>query len=113
MIRIHGIKQCDTMKKALSWLDEAGLEYYFHDYRKEGVPEQLDRWIQQLGWEVVINRRGTSWRKLPQQERDTMSATTAALAARENPALIKRPLVEYTGGLLVGFAVSEWQTKLL
>ena len=66
-ITVYGIKNCDTMKKALKWLDEQGLEYHFHDYKKDGVPEaQLRRWIDALGWETVINRRGTTWRKLDQ-----------------------------------------------
>ena len=64
-ITVYGIKNCDTMKKALKWLDQQGLEYHFHDYKKDGVPEApLRRWIDALGWDTVINRRGTTWRKL-------------------------------------------------
>ena len=112
-ITVYGIRNCDTVKKALAWLDEQGLEYRFHDYRKDGVPEdQLLYWISTLGWETVINRRGTSWRKLPEDIRDDMDAVSAVSVALENPSIIKRPIVETEHTLLAGFKVSEWEQEL-
>lgn len=113
-IVIYGIKSCDTMKKAFTWLDQQGLDYQFHDYKKAGAPEpeQLANWISELGWENVINRRGTTWRKLPEQRRQNMDADDAIRAAIENPSMIKRPLLEYDNGLLLGFSPEQWQEKL-
>lgn len=113
MIHIYGIKNCDTMKKAMKWLESQNLEYRFHDYRKDGVPvEHLQRWIAELGWETVINQRGTTWRKLPQTEKDHMDAVTAVTAAEQHPALIKRPIVESGKILLAGFNAEQWEQKL-
>ena len=99
-VTVYGIKACDTMKKAFTWLDNNGIAYRFHDYKKEGAPEAaLRQWIKALGWEVVINRRGTTWRKLPESLRDSMDAEKAVAAALENPSLIKRPMLE-TGKLV-------------
>jgi arsenate reductase len=99
-VTVYGIKACDTMKKAFTWLDNNGIAYHFHDYKKEGAPEAaLRQWIKALGWEVVINRRGTTWRKLPESLRDSMDAEKAVAAALENPSLIKRPMLE-TGKLV-------------
>lgn len=112
-ITIYGIKSCDTMKKAFTWLDQQGLDYQFHDYKKAGAPEKaLAGWIDELGWENVINRRGTSWRKLPQGRRDKMEPKDALTAAMENPSMIKRPLVVYNGGVLLGFDPEQWAEKL-
>ena len=108
-VTIYGIKACDTMKKAFTWLDDNGIDYHFHDYKKEGAPEAaLRRWIKALGWETVINRRGTTWRKLPQAQRDSMDADSAVAAALENPSLIKRPLLE-TGTIIeAGFKAERY-----
>ena len=76
---IYGIKNCDTMKKAMKWLDEQGVDYHFHDYRKDGVPEDhLRQWMAELGWDTVINRRGTTWRKLDPEVRENMDTDSAA-----------------------------------
>ena len=99
-VQIYGIKACDTMKKAFTWLDDHGIDYQFHDYKKEGASAAaLRRWIDALGWETVINRRGTTWRKLPESLRQSMDAEQAVQAALDNPSLIKRPMLE-TGKLL-------------
>lgn len=112
-ITIYGIRNCSTMKKAFTWLDEQGLDYHFHDYRKEGVPEeQLQQWISKLGWETVINQRGTSWRKLPETVRDHMDAVHAVSVALDNPSIIKRPILETEHGLLTGFKANEWEQEL-
>jgi len=108
-ITIYGIKACDTMKKAFTWLDNNKVDWQFHDYKKVGAREQdLRRWIKTFGWETVINRRGTSWRKLPETERDSMTAETAITAALANPSLIKRPIIEGDGVLEIGFDQSRW-----
>ena len=81
-LTIFGIKNCDTMKKAMNWLDENGIDYHFHDYKKEGVPEQrLRQWLEALGWETVINKRGTTWKKLDDTTKETMDASKAVTVA--------------------------------
>lgn len=114
MLKIYGIKACDTMKKAFTWLDQHGIAYEFHDYKKAGAPEKpLRQWIRKLGWETVINKRGTTWKKLPEDLRAGMDAESAVAAALENPSLIKRPIIEQGTILLAGFDASSWQEKLL
>ena len=113
MITVYGIPNCDTVRKARAWLDEQGLAYRFHDFRKAGVPnEQLDDWLDRFGWETVINRRGMSWRRLPAEEREAMDRERAREAALANPSLIKRPVVEGNGHTLIGFTADEWQEAL-
>lgn len=112
-ITLYGIKNCDTMKKAMAWLDAHGVDYHFHDYRKEGVPGQaLQRWIETLGWETVINRRGTTWRKLDSSVRESMNADNAVQHAGDNPSLIKRPILDTGRELRAGFNADDWQTLL-
>ncbi len=113
MITVYGIRSCDTVRKARAWLDAQGLEYRLHDYKKEGVPaDRLGDWIESFGWETVINRRGTTWRRLPETQRETMNVERATEAALTNPSLIKRPIVEHDGGTLVGFDMEKWQEVL-
>lgn len=113
MITVYGIPNCDTVKKARAWLAEQGLDYRFHDFKKAGVPEQrLDDWLERFGWETVINRRGTSWRRLPAEEREAMDTAQAREAALTNPSLIKRPVVEHDGDTLIGFSADDWQETL-
>ena len=108
-VQIYGIKACDTMKKAFTWLEEHGIDYQFHDYKKAGAPEAaLRRWIDALGWETVINRRGTSWRKLPESLRDSMDAEQALRVALDNPSLIKRPMLEKGKLLEPGFKPARY-----
>lgn len=110
MLTIFGIKNCDTMKKAFAWLDESGLAYTFHDYKKQGIDAKtLQRWEQQVGWEALLNRRGTTWRKLPASEQATICQSTALSLMEAQPSLIKRPVVEYEGGLMIGFNADSWQ----
>lgn len=93
-LAVYGIKNCDTMKKALTWLDSHKIAYDFHDYKKVGADKDvIANAIKQLGWEDVINRKGTTWRALPETTRDKMTAATALKAALDNPSLVKRPLV--------------------
>lgn len=107
MIIVYGIPNCDTVKKARTWLDDQGLAYQFHDYKKQGVPaDKLPHWLQTLGWEKVLNRAGTTWRKLDDATKAGVTdAASAAALMQEQPSVIKRPLVEWADGRLsVGFS---------
>lgn len=112
-IHLYGIPNCDTVKKARRWLDAQGIGYTFHDYKKEGAdPEKLAAWIEAEGVDTVLNRRGTTWRKLPDAEKEGVDAEKAVRLLEENPSMIKRPVVEHGGGLLVGFKEDAWAAAL-
>ncbi len=113
MIELYGIANCDTVKKARAWLAERGIAYTFHDYKKEGAdPVRLAEWIDAKGWETVLNRRGTTFRKLPDSEKEGLDAARAVDVMEANPSTIKRPIVEYPRGVLVGFDPPEWAAAL-
>ncbi|WP_323752035.1 ArsC family reductase [Marinobacter sp.] len=108
-MKLYGIKNCDTVKKARKWLDENGIAYEFHDFKKDGLTrEKLAEWEQTLSWETLINKRGTTWRKLPDEVRDTMTAQSARQVMLENTSIIKRPVVEHHETVTVGFNADEW-----
>jgi arsenate reductase len=108
-LTMYAIPNCDTVKKARKWLDEREIAYTFHDYKKAGAdPERLAAWCQALGWEKVLNRAGTTFRKLPEEQREGLDEARAIAIMAENPSCIKRPIVEYPGGLLLGFREGEW-----
>lgn len=108
-VTLYGIPNCDTVKKARAWLDARGIVYAFHDYKKQGADlAKLARWQRQAGWEKVINRAGTTFRKLPDAEKEGLDAEKAIRVMHANPSTIKRPIVEHPGGLLVGFKPEEW-----
>lgn len=110
MLTMYGISQCDTIKKARAWLDEHQIEYRFHDYKKQGLdPTLLDAWLERLGWETLLNRRGTTWRKLPEDVRAGIDAASARAIMLEQPSIIKRPLLADGDRLLAGFSPSEYQ----
>jgi len=110
MTVIYGIKNCDTMKKAMAWLNDNGVDYLFHDYKKDKVPaNMIDKAINQFGWEVVINKRGTTWRTLDQEIKDTMDNKRALNIAIENPSIIKRPILNYNDNVYVGFKDDEYK----
>jgi arsenate reductase len=112
-MKLYGIKNCDTVKKARKWLDEQGIDYEFHDFKKDGLDsELLSRWEQTVGWETLLNRRGTTWRKLPEEVRDTISAQSAHAIMLDNPSIIKRPVVESGDDVRVGFSADEWAAWL-
>jgi Spx/MgsR family transcriptional regulator len=112
-ITLYGIPNCDTVKKARLWLDGKGIAYAFHDYKKQGAdPARIANWVEQVGWEKVLNRAGTTFRKLPETDREGLDAAKAVKVMAANPSAIKRPIVEYPGGLLVGFKDSEWEQAL-
>ena len=113
-VTVHGIPNCDTVKKARTWLDGHGIAYTFHDYKKQGVPlPQLDGWIRQLGWERLLNRKGTAWRQLDAAVRagvaDAAGARRVMLA---QPSVIKRPVAEWPdGSVTVGFDPQDWARR--
>jgi len=103
-ITIYGIKNCDTMKKARDWLDARDIEYAFHDYRVAGIDKaSLERWANAVGWEVLLNRAGTTFRKLPDKDRDGLTEKKAIALMLAQPSMIKRPVLDIGGKLLVGF----------
>ena len=111
MTTLYGIKNCDTMKKAMRWLDEQGIEYRFHDYRKEGLDlKQLRAWEKELGWEILLNRRGQLWRKLPEDVRDSIDKKSALQCMQDNPGIIKRPVLDLGNRRVVGFKTDEYAT---
>lgn len=114
MIAIHGIKNCDTMKKAFTWLDEHRIAYQFHDYKKEGADRaRLVKWIEAAGWETVLNRAGTTFRKLPDEIRAAVDRDSAIELMLDQPSMIKRPVLDYPGGVLIGFKPDLYARALL
>ncbi len=97
-ITVYGIRNCNTMKKALAWLEERGVDPVFHDYRKAGLDRATaERWLDRLGWEALINKRGTTWRKLSEATRAAMDRDRALEVMLDNPGIIRRPLIERDG----------------
>jgi Spx/MgsR family transcriptional regulator len=114
MITIYGIPNCDTMKKARKWLEANDVDYEFHDYKKMGVPEdKLKSWVKQAGWDSVLNKRGTSWRKLDDKVRENIDEFSAIQIMLSNPAIIKRPVLESGHMLLIGFKEADYQQLIL
>ena len=112
-ITLYGIPNCDTVKKARTWLESRGVTYAFHDYKKAGADAaQLKRWCDELGWEVVLNRAGTTFKKLAPADKEDMNQLKAIMLMLSQPSMIKRPIVEHPGGLLVGFKAEEWDSAL-
>ena len=112
-IHLYGIPNCDTVKKARGWLDARGIDYAFHDYKKEGAdPAQLERWIAMAGLDAVLNRRGTTFRQLSDTHVAKIEAGGAIALMAAQPSLIKRPVLEHANGLLVGFSEAAWSKVL-
>jgi arsenate reductase len=106
---LYGIANCDTIRKAKAWLADREIEYQFHDYRKQGLdPELLKSWVAELGWETLVNRRGTSWRQLAADTREGLDSGSAIQVMLENPALIKRPLLVTNKTLYLGFSDAQY-----
>ena len=111
---MYGISNCDTIKKARKWLDQYAIHYRFHDYKKEGVDsDQLQQWINELGWQGLINRRSTSWRKLDEQTRTSMDEALALSVMLHNPSIIKRPLLIVGDQKILGFNETRYAQELL
>lgn len=109
MITVYGIPNCDTIKKARKWLSDNGRDYSFHDYKKQGVPEkELRSWVKQLGWETLLNKRGTTWRKLDEATKASVDEASAIQIMLDNPSIIKRPVLSSGKTLLVGFSAEEY-----
>ncbi|WP_100259830.1 ArsC family reductase [Qipengyuania seohaensis] len=112
-IQLYGIPNCDTVKKARKWLDAQTIDYDFHDYKKEGAdPARLASWSDAVGWEVLLNKRGTTFRKLDEEAKADIDREKAIALMAEHPSMIKRPVVEHAGGVLVGFKEEDWAAAL-
>jgi arsenate reductase len=107
---LYGIKNCDTMKKARAWLDAKGVAYTFHDYKAEGIDRaRLEGWVQSVGWEMLLNRAGTTFRKLPEADRIDLNEGKALALMLEQPSMIKRPVLDLDGRLIVGFKADLYE----
>jgi Spx/MgsR family transcriptional regulator len=113
-ITIYGIKNCDTMKKARAWLDSHGVDYAFHDYKSAGIERaKLETWAKKAGWEMLLNRAGLAFKKLPDKDKQGVTEKKAIALMLKQPSMIKRPVLELSGGkLLVGFAPELYSQAL-
>jgi arsenate reductase (glutaredoxin) len=114
MITLYGIPNCDTVKKARTWLTDRGTPHRFHDFKKQGVPEaSLDRWLAAAGWEALVNRKGTTWRGFDEATRAGVTDTASARSLLQSHAsVIKRPVVEWDdGAVTVGFDAADWSSR--
>ena len=110
---IYGIKACDTMQKARAWLEGHGVAYAFHDYKTQGIDrDRLEGWSRQVGWEVLLNRSGTTFRKLADADKADLTEAKAVALMLAQPSMIKRPVLETGGGLLVGFKPETYAAQL-
>jgi len=110
VITLYGIKNCDTVKKARKWLENQSVEYTFHDVREDGLdPKTVELWLEKLGWEIVVNKRSTTWKDLDQAARDTMNNASAQEAILKYPTLFKRPLLDIGHELHCGFSAEKYQ----
>lgn len=113
MTTIYGIKNCDTMKKARTWLDSHRIAYDFHDYKTEGIDKKrLEGWIKQLGWETLLNRAGTTFRKLPDAQKEGLTSAKAIALMLEQPSMIKRPVLDLGDKLVVGFKPDIYKAEV-
>lgn len=113
-ITLFGIPNCDTVKKARKWLDAQSVSYVFHNYKKKGIDEEkLTSWCGELGWEALLNRRGTTWRNLSDAQKADLNQASAVALMQEHTSLIKRPVVQTKKSLLLGFNAEQYETTLL
>jgi Spx/MgsR family transcriptional regulator len=114
MLQVYGIKNCNTVKKALTWLEDHQIDFQFHDFKKEGVSdEKLLAWENVVDWQVLVNKKGTTWKKLtPEQQAQVTDATSANKVLKEHTSMIKRPVIEYSQGILLGFDEDEYKNNL-
>lgn len=114
MITLYGIKNCDSVKKAQKWLEKNQIDYSFHDFRSDGLEvNQVSTWINTLGWETLVNKRSTTWKALDASVKSEMTKETAISAVMASPTLIKRPLLDVTHQLMVGFKEADYQALLI
>jgi Spx/MgsR family transcriptional regulator len=110
LVTVYGIKNCDTMKKARAWLEGRGVAYVFHDYKTDGVSKgQLEAWAKAVGWEALLNRAGTTFRNLPAADKTALTEKKAIALMVGQPSMIKRPVVEMRGRVLVGFKPDRYE----
>ncbi len=110
MTILYGIPNCDTVKKARVWLEGQGISFAFHDYKKAGADAaKLAAWCDEAGWEVILNRAGTTFKKLADADKADLNQAKAITLMLAQPSMIKRPVVEHAGALLVGFKLPEWE----
>lgn len=110
-ITIYGIKNCDTMKKTFAWFEKKKIPYTFHDYKKEGADMALLQKVEKkFGWEEMLNRKGTTWRRLPEKERDSMTTKRAFKVAEDNPSIIRRPIIVSGAKMVLGFDEEKLQS---
>lgn len=109
-VTLYGIKNCDTIKKAKLWLEANGIDFRFHDFRSDGIDEKLiDDWLRQVDWQVLLNTRGTTWRKLPDDHKEGINKTKAVKIMLENPGIIKRPVLSVKRRFYIGFKEDEYK----
>ena len=112
-LTLYGIRNCDTMKKARAWLDGNGLDYEFHDYKRSGIDRpHLERWCREVGWETLLNPSGTTFRKLPEADRSGLDQNKAIELMLAQPSMIKRPVLETAGSVIVGFKPDVYEAAL-
>ena len=112
-LAIYGIKNCDTMKKARAWLDQRGVDYAFHDYKTAGIERgKLEGWAKKVGWETLLNKAGTTFRKLPDKDKAALTKKKAIALMLAQPSMIKRPVLDVGGKLLVGFKPEQYASSL-
>lgn len=113
MITMYGIPNCDTVKKARTWLDQNGVAYVFHDYKKAGIDQaRLEAWVEDLGWETVLNRSGTTFRALPEADKAGLDADKAVALMLAQPSMIKRPMLDLGGRRIAGFKPDVYAAAL-
>lgn len=113
MVTLYGIRNCDTVKKARLWLDSNNIAYTFHDFQKEGLDKAtLDAWIDELGLELLLNKRGTTWRRLPESDTQALDRQRATNLMLNNLSVIKRPVLNHAGQLRCGFNEAQWAPLL-
>ncbi|MEH6757589.1 MAG: ArsC family reductase [Parasphingorhabdus sp.] len=108
--KMYGISNCDTVKKARNWMERNGINYVFHDYKKSGITKDLlELWVMQVGWEPLLNKRGTTFKKLPDMMKENIDENTAIMLMVESPSMIKRPVLEHGEALVVGFKAADYE----
>jgi arsenate reductase len=112
-ITLYGIKNCDTMKKARAWLDSKGVAYTFHDYKAERIDRaRLESWAREIGWDVLLNRAGTTFRKLPEADKTSLDEGRAIALMLDQPSMIKRPVLDLDGQIIVGFKAEQYEASV-
>ncbi|MBU3069640.1 ArsC family reductase [Aestuariicella sp. G3-2] len=112
MTTLYGISNCDTVKKARKWLEQANVDYTFHDFRKDGLDrQQVEKWVSALGWESLVNKRSTTWKGLDDDAKAQLNDSTVVAVILDQPTLIKRPLLDQAGEISVGFKVADYEQR--